>query len=176
MLSDVRETKTEEVHSGLRRGLQVLRCQRPSRECLWEEILQRLVSAPPARRREFDLTALPSSFLTTAKDADQDIQSLITASKLPTENPTEAFSNPQRYKPRKLGMITLPRPMTREKAECILLGSEIVYKNGMRGRKEMKKDEITDMIRFDYQTHVNVSMDYIKPGLFTWSVDEVVCD
>ena len=39
----------------------------------------------------------------------------------------------------------------------------------------MKKDEVTEMIRFDYQTHVNVSRDYIKPGLFTWSVDEVVC-
>ena len=66
--------------------------------------------------------------------------------------------------------------MTREKAECVLLGSEMLYKNGMKGRKEMKKDEITKMIRFDYQTHVNVSRDYIKPGLFTWSVDEVVYD
>lgn len=102
-----------------------------------------------------------------AKDADQDIQPLITASKL-------AFSNRQRYKSRKIGMITLRRPMTREKVECVLLGSDMLYKNGIKGRKEMKKDEITKMIRFDYQTHFNISRDCIKLGLFTWNVDEVV--
>lgn len=64
--------------------------------------------------------------------------------------------------------------MTREKAECVLLGSDMLYKNGMKGRKEMKKDEITKMIRFDYQTHFNISRDCIKLVLFTWNADEVV--
>lgn len=105
-----------------------------------------------------------------AKDSNMDIGPLIAEKKLVTENRTEAFRNVQRYKIRtagmSYGMSYLPQAMTRENSECVLLGSVMLHKSGMQGPNKMTKDEITKMTGFDYQTHVNLSKDCIKPGLF----------
>lgn len=105
-----------------------------------------------------------------AKDSSMDIGPLIAEKKFITDSRTEAFRNVQRYKFRtagmSYGMSYLPQAMTRENTECVLLGSVMLDKNGMRGPNKMTKDEITKMTSFEYQTHVNLSKDCIKPGLF----------
>ena len=115
-----------------------------------------------------------------ARDTDMDIGPMVADKKFVTENRTEAFRNVQRYKSRtagmSYGMSYLPQAMTREVTECVLLGSVMLYKSGMEGPNKMTKDEITKMFGFDNQTHVNLSKNYIKPGLVVGSVDEVLYD
>ena len=104
-----------------------------------------------------------------AKESDMDIGPLIADKKFVMETRTEAFRNVQRYKSRtasmSYGMSYLPQAMTREDAECVLLGSVMLCKSDMQGPNKMTKDEIRKMTGFDYQTHVKLSKHYTKPGI-----------